>query len=404
MYDQNLDKMKIDVISMYFPPEKGAAASRVSRMCEELSAAGHDVQVITSLPNYPAGAIFRAFRGMLFHRGTYSGIKVLSIWAYASNSSNLLPRLLGMISFACGLILVSPRSLLRRPHAVFVNSPPLISAAVTVALGRLFFRKVILNVSDLWPRSALDIGVLQQGFYFKLLECLEAFAYKSAHLIVTQSEEARRHVLQSNPTKKVVLYRNIYPPSSGEKASREKGTEPPRIIYAGLLGHAQGVYDICKNIDFKSLGCELHIYGDGGEREKIASLVNAYDTGISLHSMVEPYELDTILGGFSASLIPLKKSIYGALPSKIFHAISHGMPVIFSGDGEGYRIVEEKGIGFASGHGDYQSLAKNIQSFVNLSKSDYSALCDTVLSARKHEYGYESNLIELLSAIEGVKS
>ena len=66
--------MKILIVAERYWPEVGAAPSRLANMAEGLKENGHDVEVLTGLPNYPKGKIFEGYRGCLFRREEYQGM------------------------------------------------------------------------------------------------------------------------------------------------------------------------------------------------------------------------------------------------------------------------------------------------------------------------------------------
>jgi hypothetical protein len=55
--------MRILILSQYYPPEVGAPQNRLSGLAQYLMKSGHSVTVITALPNYPKGEIFKEYRG-----------------------------------------------------------------------------------------------------------------------------------------------------------------------------------------------------------------------------------------------------------------------------------------------------------------------------------------------------
>jgi glycosyltransferase involved in cell wall biosynthesis len=175
------------------------------------------------------------------------------------------------------------------------------------------------------------------------------------------------------PHKKTFLYRNL-PPFPPTAAAVEK-PQQPRIVYAGLLGVALGVLDICKAIDFHLLGCSLHIYGDGNERQRIADFIAQHpNRGIFLYHPIPANEVPNMLLGYTAALIPLKANIHGAVPSKIFMSAANRLPILFSGHGEGARIVSRHGIGWVNAAGDFEQLKKNIQALQTLAAESYQEL------------------------------
>ena len=49
------------LLTQYFPPEIGAAQTRLFELGQELSDLGWEVEVLTALPNYPTGRVFEGY-------------------------------------------------------------------------------------------------------------------------------------------------------------------------------------------------------------------------------------------------------------------------------------------------------------------------------------------------------
>ena len=95
------------------------------------------------------------------------------------------------------------------PETVIVNSPPLLVAFTSLFFLRSKKHKLILNVSDLWPSAGFELGAIKKGFSYNVLQKLESFNYKKAHLILGQSEEIISHIKTTVPQKEILLYRNF---------------------------------------------------------------------------------------------------------------------------------------------------------------------------------------------------
>ena len=138
-----------------------------------------------------------------------------------------------------------------------------------------------------------------------------------------------------------------------------------RIVYTGLLGYAQGIAGICRNINFKQLNAEFHIYGAGGEQKEIENYLALHnDKAIFYHGMVSRPQIPQILAQYDCTLIPLVKNIYGAVPSKIYESMAAGLPIFFSGEGEGANIITNYHLGWVSPALDYETLIANITNVV----------------------------------------
>ncbi|MCT4630878.1 glycosyltransferase, partial [Winogradskyella sp.] len=198
---------KIMIITSYFPPEIGAASNRIFHLAEGLKS-NYEVMIVTPLPNYPTGKIFDAYKGKLKSKTLENNITIIRLWLYASKSKNKFLRLFAMLSYSISLVWFFMWN--KVPKKVIVQSPPLLVAFTCMLFLRSRKRKLILNVSDLWPSAGFELGALKQNFSYKLLQKLERFNYKSANLILGQSNEILTHVGKITTNPELFLYRN-YP-------------------------------------------------------------------------------------------------------------------------------------------------------------------------------------------------
>lgn len=357
--------MRIGLLTQYYKPEMGAPQNRLYEMVRGLKELGNDMYIITAMPNYPTGKIFDAYKGKIICNEMIDDIPVKRYWLYASNTRKVIPRIWNMVSFSC-MALLSIRYL-RNLHLdyLIVESPPLTLGLVGIWLAKFAKCKLIANISDIWPLSAKELGAISEGRLYRILERLEHKIYRSAHLCMGQSQEIVDHIA-SHGGKNVYLFRNGVDPTRFQIARNDTITYPVKIIYAGLLGFAQGVADICKSINFADIGAEFHIYGAGGEQEEIEQYLQQNpNRGIFYHGVVSRQELPKKLQEAHLTLVPLVKNIYGAVPSKIYESMAAGLPIMFIGEGEGAKIVENNAIGLVAHAKDYATLQANIQYIVS---------------------------------------
>lgn len=341
------------IITNYFPPETGAASNRIFHLAEGLQKHDINVTVLTPLPNYPKGKIFKAYRGRFKHTSQKNNITISRLWIYASNSKNKLLRLLAMLSYSMSLIWFFSWN--KIPKTVIIQSPPLLVAYTSVFFLRSKKRKLILNISDLWPLSGLELGAFKKNFSYKLLEKIERFNYKHADLILGQSEEIIAHVKSMFSEKPMFLYRN-YPDFETVKPSHEINTkEKLKMVYAGLLGVAQGVLKLCEQLDYNNV--QFHIYGAGAEQKVIENLIeNRPELDIVYHGEVSRHELHQVITKYDITIIPLLNRIYGSVPSKIFEYARLGMPMLYFGGGEGELVIDKYELGWIAESSNYEDL------------------------------------------------
>ncbi|MCB0452308.1 MAG: glycosyltransferase family 4 protein [Aequorivita sp.] len=384
---------EILIITNYFPPERGAAANRIYSMAEAMGDTGFTVTVVCPLPNYPTGKVFREYGGKISSVESVSFGKIKRLWIWPSNSANKFVRLLSMLSFSLSLVLFF--SFNKTPKKIFIQYSPVFVGYTAVCLGRLFSKKIILNVSDLWPLAGLEMGILKKGWYYSLLLKMEHFCYKNADLVVGQSEEILQHISNFKKEKPFFLYRNIpnfdIPPIKEKSISKEI-----KIVYAGLLGVAQGIFEICQKVTFPE-NVSLHIYGAGPEAGKIKNLQKR---NIHFYGELDREELHKELQNYDIAFIPLINRIYGSVPSKIFEYTRLGLPVLYFAGGEGGEIVERESLGWVVAVNDLGGL----QSFINsISETELKSFPKAIVQKNSAlAFDFKKQFDAFISSIESV--
>lgn len=338
----------------------GAPQSRLFETALALKKLGWEIVVITAMPNYPTGKIFEGFRNKLFTSEEIDGIKIWRYFLYASNAKKVLPRVVSMFSFSLMVLFSVFKVRKFSPAYIITESPPLTLGLSGLILCKACRAKQVLNVSDIWPLSAFELGAISKGFVYSQLERLEKFLYINSFACTGQSQEIVDQ-LELKGSKHSLLFRNGVDSSRFFNSKNSSSIAIPkgkvRIVYAGLLGVAQGILSLCQNIDFDILNCEFHIYGQGAEKNEIEKYLTDNQTkGIFLHNSIPRDQVPAMLMQYDVTIIPLIKPIFGAVPSKIYEAMAAGLPIIFSGGGEGARIIEEFELGWTCAPSDFNDI------------------------------------------------
>lgn len=339
------------IISNYYQPESGAAPNRIHTLATSLTKHNYNVSVVCPFPNYPFGKIFDGHKGRIQTKTIEQNITVHRLWLLASNSKNKFIRLFSMLSFALHLFtfLLFKKS----PQKVIIQCSPLFVGFFGVLVCKLKRKKIILNVSDLWPLAGLEMGILHKGFYYSILEKIEQFSYRNSNLLLGQSQEILDHFEVKVPQKETFLYRN-FPDFKTTSIHNTSENNTIKIVYAGLLGIAQGILNICKKLNLPE-NVEFHIYGNGPETDQIIEFAK-HKSNIYYHGSVSREILHQELKSFHLTLIPLINRIYGSVPSKIFEYTRLGLPILYFSDGEGADIVNTHKLGLTVNSLDFKHL------------------------------------------------
>ena len=412
--------MKVLLVAERYWPEVGAAPSRLANMAEGLKKEGCEVDVLTSLPNYPKGRIFDGYRGSVSKHEVHGGVGLFRYWIFATVSRNPLFRIINMFSFAVMIWLFAfKRKRIKGYDSVIIQTPTLVVAASAMFLfKKLYGKKCVLNVSDIWPLTAVDMGAMAMGgFSYKFMVKLERYLYKNADGVLGQSEEILNHVAQEmlklagkwkkgdsdtdevlnsklwKEDKRLFLYRNLqtYQLDCDHKT---KG-DTLKLVFSGMLGVAQDVAGIVKNVPFKELGVEFHILGGGKQLEEIENYCKEHpDSMVYTHGFVPKEQIAERLRWRDASIVPLATRIRGAFPSKVFDILPQGLPILFCGGGEGASFINEHQVGMTSAPGDYAALIENIKKLRDISVADYEAMSARCIKISQEELNFEKQMKE----------
>ncbi len=360
---------RLTILTQYFPPEMGAPQARLSELGERLVDFGWDVDVLTALPNYPEGKVragYLPWKPVVEQVGRLRTARV----PLRPSQKGFVSRLGCYFSFAASASALGP-SLLPRPDLLFVESPPLFIGYAAKALSLRWRCPYVFNVSDLWPESAIRMGVVKPGAATMLAEQLEVSLYKGAAGVTGQSSEIIDAVRRKAPLTPTELVTNgvdpqRWGPSQATSAARALlGDEPgPIFVFAGLLGLAQGldaILDLAASLPASSPG-RFVLVGDGPVREKLQRRVE--EERIERVRMIpaQPREaIPALLAAADAAVISLGMSIPGAVPSKIYEAMAASLPILLIADGEPARRVADAACGLSSTPGDLQALRSNFE-------------------------------------------
>jgi glycosyltransferase involved in cell wall biosynthesis len=340
LYIFAIKPLKITIITPNYPPEVGACAYQMAYLAEQLVSRGHEVKVITALPNYPQGQIFRAYQGKNSQQEVINHVCVHRYWLYASHAKQLSLRLLSNFSLSLSL-LQSWRTLRHwQSDIVLVQTPPFLVGLSAWVLTLGSSAKFVVNFSDLWYKGLVD-WLQPFPLAIRLLRRIEFFLCKKADFVLAQSQEIIDALQQTYPQKNYFLYRAGVDCQVFCPPKINLPTKKFRIVYAGILGLAQGMLALCKQVDWQKIGVELHIWGDGVEKKEIEKFIQAHpQQPIFLYQPVPQHELPTILSSFDMVLVAQKTVIYGTVPSKMYEAMACGVPVLLIGGGEAANLVQ----------------------------------------------------------------
>lgn len=347
--------MKILILTQYFPPETGAPQNRLFEIALRLQSFGAEVSVLTAFPNYPKYEVLEAYRGKFYQSETMNGLDVHRSYIYARPGKGLLNRLLTYFSFVCTALWAGLFKV-RKVDLILCESPPLFLGWTAVWLKRRHRARLLFNVSDLWPESAVKLGLVKNPFILKASSWLEAWIYRKSDLISGQTQGIVADIRRRFPQKSFFWLKNgvdaqeLNSRLTNRNWRRENGFAEHDLLFyfGGLLGYAQGIDCILKAakelLDLPQV--KFVIIGEGPEKERLMQLKqNSGADNVYFFPGVPKSEIADIIHAMDAAIIPLRKLdlFLGAIPSKIFEILCLKKPVILGIEGEAKELFIEQG-------------------------------------------------------------
>lgn len=362
--------MHVTFLTQYYPPEMGAPQARISEFAKGLKRRGWDVEVITALPNYPGGKVFPDYRGRWFCREVRDGIPLRRTWIRPDGSGRMLSRLVAALSFALSASSACIAAG-RRGGVLIAESPPLTVAPAGALVARILRSAYVVNVSDLWPLSLVEMGVIRDKPIIRAAEAIEALSYRASALITAQAPGIVENIRERFPNTNVKLLSNgvdtdaFSPKLRSDELRRSLGVEPGTVLvtYAGLHGLAQGLDSIvdAAHLLRESSNVKFLLVGDGPTKAALVARAEKLELGNVCFLPPRPRsDIAELLASSDIALITLARPLRGAIPSKIYEAMASGIPVVAATGGGAAKIIGDAGAGVAVEAGNSEEIASAI--------------------------------------------
>jgi colanic acid biosynthesis glycosyl transferase WcaI len=348
--------MRIGVVCQYFPPESNAPAIRTYEHAVEWARRGHDVTVLTGFPSHPNGIVPAEYRGDLMRVEDMSGVEVVRSWTYVAANRGRAKRVASFLSFCLSSTIAG--RLHTRPDVILATTPQFFSAVSGYFLSRLHGVPFVLEIRDLWPQVAVEMGVVT-GASIRPLIRLQRAMYAHADRIVIVSEGFRQHLHDAGvPDEKI-----SYVPNGISQDILEAELETPQALrarlgldnkfvvsYVGTHGMAHGLEFVLETAARFVDAPDVHFLfvGDGSERESLEREAAERELGNVTFLGQQPRATAAACYRASdVSLVPLRDlpAFRQVLPSKIFEILGVGVPIICSVGGEAGELVARSGGG-----------------------------------------------------------
>jgi glycosyltransferase involved in cell wall biosynthesis len=354
-------------------------------LAEELQQRGHSVTVITTWPEYNLDQdqdkkTFNEYENE-------NGIAVIRVKTLPHHNVNYIVRGLSQLLMPLQFLLKLRKHKIKS-EAVVVYSPPLPLALVGSWLRRKGVRN-LLNVQDLFPQNAIDLGILTSKKQIKFFQAIERYAYRTADIVTVHSEGNRQMVLQQHPElePKLRLLHNWvdidhHTTEADEKEQaavdfRKKWniTQKHVAVFAGVMGPSQYlelVIHVAEQLqDIPDL---LFLFvGDGKEKEKLIALTQEKQLkNVRFEGFISRDVYPDLLAMCSIGLVCLSpQNKTPVVPGKILGHMAAGIPVVafLHTASDGHQLIQDAQCGISALSSDWDACATSLRQLID--KSQY---------------------------------
>lgn len=364
--------MKILFLTQYCPPEVGAPQNRIFEFAKQLKKFGHEITILTAMPNYPRGEIFEEYRGKKIVKETIDGIDIVRTGIYATKSKDFVKRLRNYLSFTWSSVFSGAKHI-EKQDVIITESPPLFLGWSGYILSKMKKAKFVFNVSDLWPESAVKLDVLHNKAMIKASTWLEEFCYRKAAAVTGQTKGIVDNIVSRGFDKnKVHIITNGVDTEFFKKENRSEEFRESigiknkfAVVYAGIHGIAQGLEVLVDAAEIIKEEKEIQIVfiGEGPEKPMLMNKVKEKKLeNVTFLPMQDKKDMPKIIASMDATVVPLKKlDIFkGALPSKMFENLASEIPIVLAVEGEAENLINDAQAGIVVEPENSKEIAKAI--------------------------------------------
>ncbi|MGE3539040.1 MAG: glycosyltransferase family 4 protein [Candidatus Tectimicrobiota bacterium] len=338
------------ILTQYYPPEIGAPQIRLRSVAQMLRRHGMTVEVLTAMPNYPAGKTFPAYAGRWYLRETIDAIPVRRTWVYAGTGKAASIRLANYLSFTCTALLATLTG--PRPDIMLVESQPLSLGLVALLMKWLRGVPYIYNVPDLQIDVAQQLGFMQNKSFLRCALALENLFLRQSWKVSTVTHRFIEHFQSRGlPRTQITFLPNgadtefLQPrPPSQALLERWQLHGKKIFLYVGTHAYYHGLDTLIEAMALlrEHTDIALLMIGSGPERARLQQM--SVERGLSnIIFGQSPYEeMDQLYSIAYASVATLRKMevAQSMRLSKIFPSLSCAVPVIYAGIGEAAELIE----------------------------------------------------------------
>lgn len=359
--------MKILTVCQYYYPEQ----FKVNEICEALVKQGHEVTVLTGLPNYPSGIVPHEYKRLKKRKETINGVNVIRCLEVGRGNGKLMLILnyLSYMTFASFKVFTLPKDF----DVIYVfQLSPVTMALPGILYKKLNHKKLLLYCQDLWPESLKALNISNTSFIFKVANKVSHFIYRQCDEVAVTSKSFIPYLVQQHGISEKKI---SYHPQHAEELFLSINGEVEYnnqidFLFAGNIGKVQDIDCILKAVnEIKDIdNFHVHFVGDGSYLDTARDISKELkiEEKITFHGR---YPIDKMYDFYKmadAFLLTLQGGSFlgQTVPSKLQGYMAAGKPIIAAIGGPAQEIINEVGCGRCTDAGNYKELSEIMKDYI----------------------------------------
>lgn len=373
--------MKILIVTQYFYPEN----FKSNDLAFELKKRGHDITVLTGIPNYPEGKVYPGYGYFKQRRQIINGVEIIRALLLPRGNGGGIRLFLNYFSWAFFASVKAIKLSSKKYDAVIVHEPsPITQFYPALVIKKLKKTPVYFWVMDLWPESLEIAGGIKNKVVLNFFARMVRNFYKESEKILITSKGFKKSILEKGNFENKIHYFPNWAEDTISSGNTEfaipRLPEGFRIMFAGNIGEAQDMDNIMKTaLALKeNKNIKFILLGDGRKMPFVQEFIKENQLEETVHTLGR-YPVEAMAAFFNVAdilLVSLKDDpIFNiTVPAKVQAYMSSGKPILAMLNGEGAENIAEAGCGFSVPAGNSEKLAATIEEISQMKKEHLAVL------------------------------
>lgn len=371
--------MRILFLTQWFQPEPFYKGIPFVKALKQI---GHEVEVLTGVPNYPEGKLYKGYNVRLFQREIIEGIPVMRVPLYPSHDTSSIKRIINYTSFAVSAAIIGLFNI-NKPDLIYVYHPPATIGFSALVLSLIYRAPFVYDIQDLWPDTLIATGMLNNQKILKIIDRYCRIIYSRASRIVVLSQGFKKLLISRGvPSSKIDV---IYNWCDEKQTKNFESAEYLRkqyslagkfnIVFAGTMGKAQALssmLDVAVKLQDSFSDIQFVFIGEGIETERLKKKKLKLNLRNVIFIPRQPVsKIGRFLDMADVLLVHLKNDplFTITIPSKTQAYMAAGKPILMAVKGDAAELINTSRSGVVCEPENVEDIAQCIISLYRMPRS-----------------------------------